>query len=93
MRVPTVRLKHKRKKNLVITVNESDWAQDLGKYQWSNWERVGERHNEAAAPLEVKPVERRNEHFFKDAPQRFELERATSEPPERRGRGRPRKNP
>lgn len=56
MRLPTVRLRHK-KKGVVITVNEWEWARDLGKYKWSAFERVGERHNDAAAPLNVTAPE------------------------------------
>lgn len=56
MRLPTVRLRHK-KKGIVITVNEHEWARDLGRYKWSAFERVGERHNGAAESLEVSAPE------------------------------------
>ena len=88
MRIPTVTLKHKRK-NKLITVNESDWAQDLGVYKYRDYERVNERHNEGAAPLEVfsptSPLETSDSVASVMAP------RDPEPAPARRGPGRPRK--
>lgn len=80
MRLPTVRLKHKRK-GKIITVNESDWAQDLGLFMWRDWERVGERHNGATAPLEASTK-----------PPPADVDESLPETAPRRRRGRPRKN-
>lgn len=69
MRLPTVRLRHKRK-GIVITVNESDWAHDLGRYKWSDFERVGERHNGAGEVLEVMQPSQQVDTEDTDAPRR-----------------------
>ena len=55
--VPTVTLRHKRKKHY-IKINQSDWSQDLGKYKYSGFERVGEQHRDAEPPrtVVVEPV-------------------------------------
>lgn len=78
-RVPTVTLRHKRKGTL-IKINQSDWSQDLGRFKYSAFERVNERHNQAERPIEINtppPVEPMD----------------NSPVPVRRRRGRPRKNP
>ena len=88
MRLPTVRLRHK-KKGIVITVNEHEWARDLGRYKWSAFERVGERHNNASQPIEIassKPASVPPADVDESLPEVAE----ESTPPRRRGR--PRKN-
>lgn len=90
MRIPTVTLRHKAKGKRLI-VNEADWAQDLGKYKWSSYERIGEAHNEAATPLEVRTVDvsviGEKERRTIDVPI-GEIDPIVTTPPRRRGRPR-----
>ena len=44
MQVGTVKLRHKRK-NKFITVDAKDWSEDLGRFKYSDYERVQESHN------------------------------------------------
>lgn len=61
-KLPTVRLRHKKKKDRIITVNQDDYATDLGKHRYRNYELVGETHvsdadkkaAEAAGPSPVQ---------------------------------------
>ncbi len=57
MRLATVTLKHK-KKGTTITVNQEDYAEDLGKERYSGYTLVNASHNEdEAATIEVtEPV-------------------------------------
>lgn len=55
--VPTVTLRHKRKKHY-IKVNQSDWSQDLGRYKYSGFERVGEQHRNAELPSNIQATKK-----------------------------------
>ena len=58
MKLPTIRLRHKTRRDVTIKVNQADYARDLGQSKYAGWEiDGGERHNEAEAPIEVKPLE------------------------------------
>ena len=48
MRLPTITLRHKKKGNKV-KVNASDWAQDLGRFKYRDYERIGESRGDAEA--------------------------------------------
>ena len=41
MKVPKVKLKHE-KTGVILKVNESDWATDLGRHRYSGYRRIGE---------------------------------------------------
>ncbi len=58
MRLATVTLKHK-KKGTTITVNQEDYAEDLGKERYSGYALVNASHNddEAATIEVVEPTE------------------------------------
>ena len=57
MHLPVVRLRHKKKKNRVITVNAATYALDLGKDKYRAYELISEATRVAAPPNEVKEAE------------------------------------
>jgi len=53
----TVTLRHK-KKGRIITVDQDEWATDLGAHKFRRYERVGETHNnDASVAIEVNTPE------------------------------------
>jgi hypothetical protein len=55
MKTATVTLRHK-KKGRILKVDQSEYAHDLGKHKYRNYELVGERHNDDPdAKLDLDP--------------------------------------
>jgi len=56
MRVPTVKLRHKRRNHLIIKVNVQDYASDLGRGRYAAYELVrGELDDSVGAKVDKPP--------------------------------------
>lgn len=103
MRLATVKLRHKRKPKKVIKVNARDYAQDLGKGRYRNYELVSEQHNMTdETKIEVPEQESKDAYIDsvvsvgdgeKAAPSTTRSEGASDTLGTKRRPGRPRKVP
>lgn len=83
MKVPVVRLRHKRKKGRVITVDATEYARDLSTRKYIDYERIGEEHAERPEDVVEVAVQEYLEESAEESPEEVKEESPKEEEEEK----------